>query len=541
MRMRNVLPATLAFSLLLFVPFVSSAQADVDPLVKMAGNDAPLAHSVRTGDMSPDRPITAALAMKLHDETQLELFLADLQDPASPRYHHFLTPAQFAESFAPTADEVAKVVTFLKKSGATGISVSENRQTITFQGSAGKLASTFHTPLGNYTDMTSGRPFYANDIEPALPTSIASLVSGVIGLDDHAVRKSHARVSQGIAAPVTPPILRQAYQVNGLNATGRGVRVGLVEFAGFQQSDITTFDRTFGLSAPPVTTVPVNGVNLNSQGGDGEIEAELDIEVVHALAPAAENLVYEADNSPAGELAMYQKIAADQDVDVVSISWGACESEEGKAQASAVNSALETGTAEGISYLVAAGDDGAADCFRQNGSNARAVDFPASSPAVTAVGGTKLSVTSGGGYAGEVVWNDGNAGGATGGGVSTLFKAPSNQGSSGGRSVPDVAADAAPSTGYRIFSQGQWTTVGGTSGAAPLWASFVALQNEVHGWQLGNLNPALYRVGTSAGFNDVTSGDNSHEGAKGFKARRGFDQATGWGSFRGAALSKLLG
>jgi kumamolisin len=243
---------------------------------------------------------------------------------------------------------------------------------------------------------------------------------------------------------------------------------------------------------------------------------------------------------------MYQKIASDKTADVVSISWGSCEAEEGKAQAQAVNQALETGTAEGISYFAAAGDDGAADCFRATRSTARAVDFPASSPAVTAVGGTKLSVTSTGAYTGEVVWNDGAAGGATGGGVSTLFGAPSYQKSlgGGGRQVPDVAADAAPATGYRIFSQGKSIVVGGTSGAAPLWASFAALQNEVHGWPLGNLNPALYRIGTGSsratGFNDVTSGDNSHDGATGFKARRGYDEVTGWGSFRGAALSKLL-
>src|SRR5207248_3092108 len=125
---------------------------------------------------------------------------------------------------------------------------------------------------------------------------------------------------------------------------------------------------------------------------------------------------------------------------------------------------------------------------------------------------------------------------------STIFATPSYQSaqSTTNRKVPDVSADAAPSSGYIIFSAGQQVVVGGTSGAAPLWASFTTLQNARHGGPLGDLNPTLYRIGNSSsfptGFHDITTGNNSHNGVTGFNAGQGYDQATGWGSFKSAAL-----
>jgi len=111
--------------------------------------------------------------------------------------------------------------------------------------------------------------------------------------------------------------------------------------------------------------------------------------------------------------------------------------------------------------------------------------------------------------------------------------------------VPDVAADASPSSGYLIFSAGSSVTVGGTSGAAPLWAGFATLQNQHHGGALGNLNPTFYSIGNgtsySTGFHDVTTGNNTLHGTTGFTAATGYDQVTGWGSFKGSGLSGLIG
>ena len=547
MRLRKLVAAAVPLPALLSLSLAAPAQA-ADPLVSLDGNAAPLINSSRTGDVADGQQISAALALKLHNQAALEKFLADVQNPASPQYHHFLSPAEFNAAFGPSPADVDKAVAFLKGAGASGIKVSGNRQAITFTGSAAQLESAFHTRLGNYHDAVSGRNFFANDAAPTVPASVSSVVGNVVGLDNHAVRKHYAASKAAAAVKaVTPPILKTAYGTSGLSATGSGVKVGFVEFDGYQKSNITKYDSTYGLSAGSVNTVSVSGANYDSSPGDGQIEVELDIEVVHALAAAAGNYVYEAPNTSAGELAMYQKIASDKTVSVVSISWGACEPAEGSSAAKSVSNAIATGTAEGISYFAAAGDDGTTDCYRQTGSAAKAVDFPASSPNITAVGGTKLSVTSANAYSSEVTWNDGSSGGSTGGGISTIFTAPSWQSSQSTtyRKVPDVSADASPSSGYYIYTAGSWTTVGGTSGAAPLWAAFAALQNQVHGGSLGNLNAKLYSIGNGSsyatGFHDVTSGNNSFNGTTGFTAGAGYDQVTGWGSFKGSGLSGLIG
>jgi kumamolisin len=547
MRLRKLVAAAVPLPALLGLAVAVPAAAATEPLVTLADNAAPLVSSTRTGDVAAGRPITAALSLKLHDQQALERFLADVQNPASPQYHHFLTPAQFNAEFGPTQADVSKAVSFLEKSGATGIEVSGNRQAITFTGSAAQLEAAFHTRIGTYHDRVSGRDFFANDAAPAVPADVSGVVGNVVGLDDHAVRTHSARVQPNVVKSVTPPVLKTAYGTSALSATGSGVKVGFVEFDGYQKSNITRYDSTYGLSAGPVTTVGVSGANYDSAPGDGQIEVELDIEVVHAVAAAASDYVYEAPNSGAGELAMYQKIASDHTVDVVSISWGACESAEGSSAAKSVSNAIATGTAEGISYFAAAGDDGTTDCYRQTGSTAKAVDFPASSPNVTGVGGTKLTLTSSNGYSSEATWNDGNSGGSTGGGVSAVFTAPSWQSSQSTtyRKVPDVSADASPTSGYYIYSAGSWETVGGTSGAAPLWAAFATLQNQVHGGGLGNLNPKFYSIGNGSsratGFHDVTTGNNTLHGTTGFSAGTGYDQVTGWGSFKASGLSGLIG
>ncbi|RSD19313.1 S53 family peptidase [Amycolatopsis eburnea] len=549
MRLRKLVAAAVPLPALLCLAVAVPAAAAPEPLVTLADNAAPLINSVRTGDVAPDRPITAALSLKLHDQQALEKFLADVQNPASPQYHRFLTPAQFNARFGPTQADVDKAVSFLGKAGATGIKVSGNRQAVTFTGSAARLESAFGTRIGTYHDQVSGRDFFANDAAPAVPAGVSDVVSGVVGLDDHAVRthSSKAAVKPNAVKAVTPPVLKTAYGTSGLSATGSGVKVGFVEFDGYQKANITKYDSTYGLSAGSVTTVPVSGANYDSSPGDGQIEVELDIEVVHALAAAASDYVYEAPNSSAGELAMYQKIASDHTVNVVSISWGACESAEGSSAAKSVSSAIATGTAEGISYFAAAGDDGTTDCYRQTGSTAKAVDFPASSPNVTGVGGTQLTVTSSNTYSSETAWNDGASNGSTGGGTSTVFTAPSWQSaqSTTYRKVPDVSADAASGSGYYIYTAGAWETVWGTSGAAPLWAAFATLQNQVHGGGLGNLNPKFYSIGNGSsyatGFHDVTTGNNSLHGTTGFTAGTKYDQVTGWGSFKGTGLSGLIG
>jgi kumamolisin len=165
------------------------------------------------------------------------------------------------------------------------------------------------------------------------------------------------------------------------------------------------------------------------------------------------------------------------------------------------------------------------------------VDFPASSPHVLGCGGTTL-VANGTTIESETVWNDGSSGGATGGGYSTVFAAPTWQtgveGFSGTmRGVPDVAGDASPETGYNILVDGQQEVVGGTSAVAPLWAGLIVLINQMKGTPVGFVNPSLY--GEEADFNDITEGNN---GA--YSAGPGWDPCTGLGSPDGEEIAEAL-
>ncbi len=381
-----------------------------------------------------------------------------------------------------------------------------------------------------YTD--AGRQFYANDAAPSLPSDVAGLVQGVSGLDNHAVRHPDAvRAAAGKASPrgFNPTQLHNAYETTSLG-TGSGVSVALWEFDGYQQSNISAYDSQFGLGSPTPTTVSVDGANYNSSPGGGQGEVELDVEIVQAMAKAAKTFVYEAPNSDQGQIDMAAKIASDDTVSVTSISWGLCETQTASATITSTSNQLAQGAAEGITFYSASGDSGSDDC----GDGSQAVDYPGSDPNVSGVGGTSLKL-SGTSRSSETAWS------GSGGGVSSVFGVPSWQkGSNGKRTVPDVSADANPSTGYAIYSAGGWVEYGGTSCAAPMWAGFTALHDQSAGSRAGNINPALYSVAGGSGyasdFHDITSGGN---GA--FRAGKGYDEVTGLGSYDGANLNTALG
>jgi kumamolisin len=218
-------------------------------------------------------------------------------------------------------------------------------------------------------------------------------------------------------------------------------------------------------------------------------------------------------------------------MDAISISWGGPEDAWDAATMKAYDVELAACAAAGITVTVAAGDNGSSDGERGNH-----VDFPASSPHVLACGGTSIPSTS---PLTETVWNDGSAGGATGGGVSAVFGMPTYQakaGVPGGgrmRGVPDVAGNADPETGWIIVIDGQQTVIGGTSAVAPMWAALAVCLSEALGKNVGALHSALYGI---AGWNrDITSGNNGT-----FVAKSGYDCCTGNGVPVGTKLLAIL-
>lgn len=289
-------------------------------------------------------------------------------------------------------------------------------------------------------------------------------------------------------------------------------------------------------------------------------EAMLDIEIVAAVCPKATIVALFSPWSESGWIANVDAIVSDPAApSVVSISYGLAEGSDIWTQAAidSINDALKGLANAGITVCVSSGDDGSDDQVPDGMAH---LDFPAGSPYVLSVGGTALQKATGD----EVLWFDGDGlrrdgGGSGGGGVSASNPRPSwqnisissvNSGSIDGRIVPDVAANAAGSTGYLLFapdSSDPSTSVaqisGGTSAATPLWASLIARLQQA-GKSVGFLPPKLYQPSPTTGgqpvgavaFNDIVIGDNATGTAPGYQATLGFDAVTGWGTPNGKAL-----
>ena len=271
----------------------------------------------------------------------------------------------------------------------------------------------------------------------------------------------------------------------------------------------------------------------------------LDIEVAGAIAPEAHIAVYFAPNTDQSFLNAINSAIHDSQrkPSVISISWGAAESEWTPQAMNAFNAAFHDAALLGITVCVASGDNGSSDGETDKRNH---VDFPASSPWVLACGGTRL-LANNGKITSETVWNNGTDGGATGGGVSEHFSQPRYQANVGvpkptrttnstGRGVPDVAGLADPQTGYQVLVDGQQSVVGGTSAVAPLWAGLIAIFNEQLGKNVGWFQPELYGTLSQHGaLRDITSGSNGT-----YKAVKGWDACTGLGTPNGTVILHLL-
>ena len=312
---------------------------------------------------------------------------------------------------------------------------------------------------------------------------------------------------------------------------GAGKKVAVIELGGgYVQSDLNTYFTSLGLSVKPVVFHSISGAANapgDPNGADGEVM--LDLCVIGGMAPGAELHCYMAPNTDAGFLAAIQQATADK-MDAISISWGGPEDQWDATSIQSFNAAFQAAANAGITVTAAAGDNGSTDGERGNH-----VDFPASSPWVLACGGTAINSTS---PIQEVVWNDGSAGGATGGGVSSVFSLPAwqakaNVPGSKYRGVPDVAGNADPNTGWLVVVDGQQMVIGGTSAVAPMWAALAAVLSQALGKNVGFLNPQLYAL--SGWQRDIISGNNGT-----YIARSGYDCCTGNGVPVGTKLLAAL-
>ena len=377
----------------------------------------------------------------------------------------------------------------------------------------------------------------------------------------------------------TPNQLRTAYGLDPFHRRGlkgQGRRIALIEIASLRRSDLRTYARCFGMGMPRVRNVPVNMRRALPPDTPDADETTADAEMALSMAPRVKRIdVYEAnpgpvqtgiENRPPRPLVaqwpllyaapLNPRLNGGRLPDVVSTSLDDCELNwltESRRAYLLTEHVLMTAAAAGVTVISSSGDDGSSGC-RNAGKRGPWVTFPSTSPYVTSVGGTSLRLNRANRIRRQVVWNDARFGApvAGGGGRSRLVARPAYQRGRGvprgvRRAVPDVAfyADAVP--GYTFYWAGNaaqggtpWFTTGGTSISAPLLAGAVALidQRARHAGRpgVGVINPSLYALARRARgarppvFRDVTSGTNDLLGIGCCRARRNFDQATGWGS-----------
>lgn len=508
-------------------------------------------------------------------QADLDAFLEEQRNPGSPDYHNWLTPAQFADRFGASQNDIAKIVAWLQAEGFSIQHVGAGRTWILFAGTAAQVERSFHTSIHHY--FANGTMHYANSALPSIPDALSTVVGSIRGLDDFRPQPAtnpakaktiNPQLDRGGYQFVGPGDLAAIYDINALyNAgiDGKGQKLAIAGQTDIALLDIAEYRGLFNLP-PNVPQVVLVGDDPGTSASDLP-EADLDIEWSGSSAVNA-TIVYVNSANVFTSL----QYAIDQDLaPVVSVSYGACEA---GAPSAVFRTIAQQANAEGITWLNAAGDQGAAGCDYDTAiaTNGPSVIFPANIPEVVAVGGTEFnegsgkywSTTNGNesqtalGYIPEKAWNDtspGNEIEAGGGGVSSVFSKPWWQTgpgvpADGARDVPDLSLDASANhDGYIIVSSDTMMSIGGTSVASPAFAGMVLLVNQYllnHGTLtqpgLGNINPTLYTLAQNSTdvFHDITVGNNivpcqsgtrgCTTGSFGYDAGPGYDLATGLGT-----------
>ncbi|MGH3744544.1 MAG: S53 family peptidase [Mycobacteriales bacterium] len=363
---------------------------------------------------------------------------------------------------------------------------------------------------------------------------------------------------------LTPALLQKAYDLQGLygqGLTGAGVTIGIVDSFGSPTlaHDLAVYDAQYHLPELDLQVISPVGTPPAFDGHDSDVvgwaaETTLDVEVAHSVAPGAKIVLIETPTSETEGLQGFPEIlraegyVLDHDlVDVISQSFAATEPTfTGPAEVRGLSAQVyPRARAAGVTVVSSSGDNGPTDVQLDQKTlyDRRVVDWPASDPLVTSVGGTRLDLGADGGReAPDQAW--GGDEGAGGGGLSAIFARPAYQDPVSSvvgdhRGIPDISLDASTSSGvitYGSYDGGGWSLGGGTSQAAPILAGIVALADQKAHARVGFLNDALYgtlATSPAGGIVDVTRGSDdlgAGSSVPGYAARRGYDLATGLGT-----------
>jgi subtilase family serine protease len=582
--------AALAAAVVGLCAFAVPAGAATSSRHVLSGSTPRWAQPGRDRGDAANKGVTVTVYLPLRDASGASALAQQVSDPSSASYGQFLSPSAFTKRFGASDADVKAVASFLRGAGLTVDAIPTDNRYVEASGSLAQAERAFDTSVHRYS--YRGRLLDAPSRQLSVPSSLSGKVIAVTGLDQSgtltkpqndvptATPQGHADAGKGAPPPggfrnappcssyfgekldttdpplngqpvpyapcgYTPSQYQGAYGTSGLvshGIDGRGVTVAITDAyaAPTILSDANTYAVRHG-QAPfrrnqfkqiePNKPYrygyddTVNGDLCGEQGWYGE--ETLDVEAVHAMAPGA-NVLYVAGRScdDPDLLKAINTIVERRKADIITNSWGDTGEDVPADTLQAYTATFVQAALEGIGVFFSSGDDGDDSGDTEDGS--AVVDFPASHPLVTAVGGTALGVTKSNGYGFETGWATGTSsltngawtppypgtwlyGG--GGGVSSLFAEPfyqlgvvPNGVAQGHRAIPDIAMDGDPQTGMLVgetqtFPDGAYYDeyrIGGTSLSSPLYAGLEALADQAAGHPHGFANPAIYRESPGA-------------------------------------------
>jgi len=492
------------------------------------------------------------VVLQLRDRAGLQNLLAQQYDPQSPLYRQWITPAEFADRFAPTQADYDRVIAFAKENGFEVVGGTRGGHEVQIKGTVANIEKAFNVRMNNYQHPTESRLFFGPDREPT--ADLPFQLWHISGMDNFStphplyVKKSdyakangiavedvigHATNGSGPSASFLGSDMRAAYY-GGTALTGAVENIGLLEYEGTDLADLTTYYKNVK-QTEPVTPVLLStdgtSTACTEAGGCDDTEQTLDMTQAMGMAPGLASLteyIGSTDTAMISAMTTHSPLPA-----TIGCSWGWT-----PADASTLDPYFETMASQGQTFFAASGDS--STWSKSNEA------WPADDANIISVGGTDLTTASAGGaWKTERAWVDG------GGGISPdkipipSWQKPAinstNKGSTTLRNGPDVSANA-NFTFYVCADQTTCTAndYGGTSFAAPMWAGYIALADQQNGGKgLGFIDPAMYAIGGGASydtdFHDIKKGKSGK-----YTAVVGYDLVTGLGSPKGAALITAL-
>ena len=435
--MRRVLAAVLAaFLCALYAaaqtnPNRVTAPVDENRLVVLRGNVHPLAQARFDRGAAPASTPTGRIRLALQrsagQQQALTQFLSDVQNPASPAYHQWLTPAQYGAQFGISDADFSRVTGWLQGHGFKIEKVPAARNLIEFSGNFEQVQTAFHTAMHAFS--INGETHVANIADPQIPAALAPVVAGVGPFNDFRPRPTIALGPRGRFDPSTRRIEPELTLKGGntdflfvdpadastiydtpnktLNSNytgssqfdGSGVNLGIVGVSDLVTQDVANYRMAFLGETTSTVHLPTVVVDGSAPGINGAaVEALLDNEVAGGIAPKANIYFYtSADTDLSSGLfnAMFRAID-DNVVSIISVSFLECEAGLGTQGNNFLLEWAEQAAAQGITVTVAAGDSGSAGCdnfdVQSVASGGLAVSGFASTPYNIAVGGTDFDV-----------------------------------------------------------------------------------------------------------------------------------------------------